>query len=106
MKPRTFVGVIAGMNTTKPNPVLALDDPIFVRRLSREINRVCFPDGFYSSFNYSDGSRKFHGYTSFRGGRLIAKEVGGAEVDLTGAESVSSPRHGNVSVSRHTKALS
>jgi len=79
--------------------LLSFDDPIYVRRLAAEIRARCGVDGFYSGFGVETGQRKFS-HAKVRKGRLIAHEVGGRDVDLTGAAFVQSPRAGDVAASR------
>ena len=80
--------------------LLSSDDPRYVRRLVKEIRQSCGCDGFYSGFGIKDGQRKFSGHVVVRKGRLIAREVGGGAVDLTGVGVVHSPRCGEVRGSR------
>lgn len=93
------------MLTRSSSLLLETTHPKFVRRLAREIRLRCGCDGFYSGFGcVTTGQRKFTGQVSVRKGRLIAHEVGGCDVDLTGVEFVNSPRFGEVCVSRRLKA--
>lgn len=93
------------MAIDSPN-LIATTDPVFVKRLAKEINRRCFLDGFTTSFNNGSVERKFDGKVTNRRGRLFAKLSGAGEVEITGVESVKTQRFGTITVSRRPELKS